>query len=176
LGTPAPTRAVGRSSDENGEVIRTVAAEDLSFLEAMLVEAVCWRADRPRPPAAEVLSDPHVARYVEGWGRSGDAGVLAVEGRQAVGAAWYRLFTSGRPGYGFVDERTPELSLGVMPRARGLGVGTDLLHAQLEQARIEGFRAISLSVEADNPAVRLYERVGFTRAGGVGAWRMVAAL
>jgi len=44
-------------------------------------------------------------------------------------------------------------------------------------AAAAGFRAISLSVEPDNPARRLYERAGFTRAGTVGgAWTMRATL
>ena len=75
-----------------------------------------------------------------------------------------------------MDERTPELTAGVMGSTRGKGVGTALVHALLEQARAAGFEAISLSVEPDNPAVRLYERAGFTRVGGAGAWTMVAEL
>ena len=50
------------------------------------------------------------------------------------------------------------------------------MHALLGQARGAGFEAISLSVEPDNPAVRLYERAGFTRVGGTGAWTMLVEL
>jgi hypothetical protein len=35
---------------------------------------------------------------------------------------------------------------------------------------------ISLSVDPENAAVRLYERAGFTRVGGARAWTMVAEL
>ena len=157
-------------------MIRQADAGDVPFLGAMLFEAVHWRAGVPRPTIDETLAHPEIARYVEGWGRAGDAGVVALDGERAVGAAWYRLLSTAHPGYGFVDERTPELTAGVMGGARGKGVGTALVHALLEQARAAGFEAISLSVEPDNPAVRLYERAGFTRVGGAGAWTMVAEL
>ena len=141
----------------------------------MLFEAVHWR-DGVRPAIEETLAHPEIARYVEGWGGAGDAGVVAVDGERAVGAAWYRVFTPTRPGYGFVNERTPELTVGVVAGARGRGVGTALVRALLDQGRAAGFSAISLSVEPDNPAVRLYERAGFTRVGGAGAWTMLAEL
>jgi ribosomal protein S18 acetylase RimI-like enzyme len=157
-------------------VIRAVAADDIPFVRVMLFEAAHWRAGVARPAIEEALAQPAVAHYVESWGRAGDAGVVAVEGGGRVGAAWYRLFPADRPGYGFVDEQTPELSIAVLARARGRGVGTALLRALLEQARGAGFEAISLSVEPHNPAVGLYERAGFTRVGGAGAWTMVAEL
>ncbi|MGH3014047.1 MAG: GNAT family N-acetyltransferase [Gaiellaceae bacterium] len=156
-------------------MIRAADAGDLPFLRAMLFEAAHWRAG-VRPAIEETLAQTELARYVEDWGRDGDAGVIAVDGERPVGAAWYRLFTATRPGYGFVDERTPELTVGVVASERGRGAGTELVRALLAQARAEGFRAISLSVEPDNPAVRLYERAGFTRIGGAGAWTMLAEL
>jgi ribosomal protein S18 acetylase RimI-like enzyme len=145
-------------------------------MREMLFEAAHWRAGRSRPTIEETIANPEIARYIEGWGRTGDAGVVAVDGGRRIGAAWYRLFTSDRPGYGFVDERTPELTVGVVAGARGQGVGTALVRALLAEARAAGFEAISLSVEPGNAAVRLYERAGFARVGGTGAWTMVAAL
>ncbi len=37
--------------------------------------------------------------------------------------------------------------------------------ALLEQARVDGFTAVSLSVQREHPAVALYERFGFEREG-----------
>jgi GNAT superfamily N-acetyltransferase len=59
--------------------------------------------------------------------------VVAVEG-EPVGAAWWRLFTAEDPGYGFVDEATPQVSIGVLPEARGRGVGERLLRALIAEA------------------------------------------
>ena len=68
------------------------------------------------------------------------------------------------PGYGFVDEQTPELAIAVVPNARGKGVGSALLEALLERARSEGYPSLSLSVDRLNKgAIALYEQHGFQR-------------
>jgi GNAT superfamily N-acetyltransferase len=108
---------------------------------------------------------PHVRHYLEGWGRTGDAAVVAVVDGQRLGAAWYRLFPAEEPGWGFVATDIPELSIGVAAEARGTGIGSALLDALLTLARDQGYRAVSLSVDRRNPARRLYERKGFRDAG-----------
>ncbi len=143
----------------------------------MLYEAACWRPGQQRPPEEEVLYDPHIARYHEGWGRPGDAAVIAEADGDPVGAAWYRLFDAEKPGYGFIEATIPELSIGVSPEHRGRGVGSALLATLIDLAREEGFDALSLSVEEDNPALRLYERSGFRRVSRSGnAWTLRADL
>jgi GNAT superfamily N-acetyltransferase len=123
------------------------------FLGDMLRHAYYWHVgeDPDRP----------VARYVRGWGRPGDAGVLAVEPSGPVGAAWYRLFTEREAGFGFVDEQTPELTVAVVPARRGRGLGTEMLEALLEQARLDEFAQVSLSVEPGSPQEAYYRRFGF---------------
>jgi ribosomal protein S18 acetylase RimI-like enzyme len=136
-------------------VIRKASGRDAPFLRDMLKHAYYWRWADP------ATADVPASRYVEGWGRPGDRGVILIDESFPVGAAWYRLFTAGRPGYGFVDEETPELTIAVVPSKRGRGFGEQLLSALLEQAQADGHSAMSLSVERDNPAVKLYERFGF---------------
>jgi ribosomal protein S18 acetylase RimI-like enzyme len=157
-------------------VIRPARGEaDVELLRRML----CWAADWEAAELDEsVLERPEVARYIEGWGRPGDAAVVAEKaGGELVGAAWFRLFEASEPGYGFVDERTPELGIGVEPGHRGEGIGRALLEALAASAREAGYFALSLSVEEENPAVRLYERVGFERhAHGDGVWTLVLTL
>src|SRR5204862_3329651 len=119
-----------------------------------------WRPETRRS-AEVVFADPRVARYLSGWGRPGDAAVIGEEDSRPVGAAWLRLFPEEEPGYGFVAADVPELSIAVAPEARGRGIGTRLLEALVEAARDAGHRAISLSVEPENPERRLYQRAGF---------------
>jgi GNAT superfamily N-acetyltransferase len=149
-------------------VLRRGGTQDVRFLRDMLVHAYYWRA---RVPGSLV------SRYVRGWGRPGDTAVIALEGGFPVGATWFRLFPAAEPGYGFVDEATPELAIAVVPSKRGHGVGDELLKSLLEKARSGGYPRISLSVEPGNPARKLYERHGFeVVAEGENAWTMVASL
>jgi GNAT superfamily N-acetyltransferase len=155
---PVRIRAVGIGDD------------DVRFLRAMLYEAATWRPDVDHPPLEAVLAEPAIARYVDGWGRPGDEGVIAETGRATpVGAAWYRLFDPGEPGFGFVSAGVPELSVAVASRSRAQGIGRVLLEALIARARDRGHPGLSLSVEAENPAARLYARLGFVRAGGTDA-------
>jgi ribosomal protein S18 acetylase RimI-like enzyme len=152
-------------------VIRPGTPQDARFLRDMLRHAYYWRA--PEEDEAGL----HPMRYVENWGRPGDAAVIALDHGFPVGAAWYRLFKSSAPGYGFVDEETPELSIAVVPSKRGHGIGHELMDATLARARSEGYGAISLSVAKDSPSVRLYEQYGFEQVDERdGALTMRAAL
>ena len=137
-------------------MIRRAGQQDVRFLRDMLHHAFYWRE------ASSAEEEP-TYRYVYNWGRAGDAGVIALDEGFPVGAAWYRLFKQSAPGYGFVDEETPELSIAVVPSQRGHGFGGELMDALLARARAEGYRAISLSVASDSPAVHLYERYGFAK-------------
>ena len=141
-------------------VIRRGGRQDVRFLRDMLHHAYYWREREPGEEAGPV------ARYVKGWGRPGDTALIALDEGFPVGAAWYRLFRHEQPGYGFVDEQTPELAIAVVPSRRGRGFGEALLGALCERARGEGYRAVSLSVERDNdPLVSFYEKHGFMRVG-----------
>lgn len=150
-------------------MIRPAGAQDLPFLRDMLRHAYYarWGSE----------ADVPLERYVVGWGRRGDDALVAIDEFQPVGAAWFRLFEADEPGYGFVDENTPELTIAIVPSRRGKGLGEQLLVSLLDRAREEGYARISLSVEADNPAIRLYEQHGFTRVGDrAGALVMSAEL
>jgi GNAT superfamily N-acetyltransferase len=139
-------------------VIRNGSAADIPFMRSLLPHAYGWRVNA-------LETDIPVTRYVDNWGRPGDVCVIAHETGNRVGAAWLRLFRAGEPGYGFVDERTPELTIAVVPSRRRHGVGQELLDGLLERAREAGHGGVSLSVEDGSPAVAFYERNGFANAG-----------
>lgn len=149
-------------------ITRAARDSDASFLFEMLLGALNHDPAQPRLSAADVLANPHLRVYVDGWGRPDDLGVVAETGNRPIGAAWLRIFDPSEPGYGFVDADVPELSVAVLPKWRGRGVGSRLL-ADLEAAAVRaGCAAISLSVRPSNPATRLYRRRGFREVGATG--------
>jgi GNAT superfamily N-acetyltransferase len=134
-------------------MIRPAGLNDVRFLSDMLRHAYYWHVgENPDLP---------VARYVTGWGRPGDAGLIAAETAGPVGAAWYRLFSEEEAGFGFFDERTPELTVAVVPSRRGRGLGHELVAGLLDEARQAGFEQISLGVEPDSPQQAFYAQFGF---------------
>jgi GNAT superfamily N-acetyltransferase len=143
-------------------MIRKGSHADVPFMRSMLAHAYGWRVN-------QLDAEIPLTRYVDNWGRSGDVALVATETGHRVGAAWFRVFRESAPGYGFVDERTPELTTAIVPSRRRHGVGQELLDALLDKARAAGHTAVSLSVEADSPAVDFYERHGFERVGESGS-------
>ena len=148
-------------------LIRRASPEDAAFLQEMLAVAADWRPDAGVRSAAEIMGVPALARYLAGWPAERDVGFVAEEGRP-LGAAWWRFFPEQDPGYGFVDEATPEVSIGVVEEARGRGLGTLLLQTLISEAQRRVLPALSLSVEPDNPAASLYQRLGFETVGRAG--------
>lgn len=61
----------------------------------------------------------------------------------------------------------PELTIGVVANRRGEGIGRLLLAELVLEARHRGIERISLSVEADNPAIFLYADFGFVEVSRV---------
>jgi hypothetical protein len=74
----------------------------------------------------------------------GDGGVDRDRGREPIGAAWWRFLAAQDPGYGFVADDVPELSLSVE-------------RANRAQARYlsEGFRMVSSGRDADTMVCEL---------------------
>jgi GNAT superfamily N-acetyltransferase len=157
--------------------VERYTGESLTPLREALYEAAFWRGD-PRPAIEDALASAAVRRYLDGWGRPGDTAVVARDSFGNIGgAAWFRFFTSNDHGYGFVGEAVPEVGIGLQSAWRSRGIGGRLLAALHTEAELSGIRRLSLSVEADNPALRLYERTGYRKFELVtGSWTMVAEI
>ena len=136
-------------------LIRPLTKADEQVLWEMLYQAL---QTSEGASSREIVRQPEYARYVEGWGRTGDTGFVANDAKQKdeiLGAVWLRFpvadVKKGR-------EPTPQLAFAVKPGLRKRGIGAALL-TQLVKACPHN--TISMRATANNPAVRLYERFGF---------------
>jgi ribosomal protein S18 acetylase RimI-like enzyme len=161
-----PSRKIASEDTAVRFSIRQAGVKNEPFLSEMLYEATMWRPGPRRFSHEEVLLLPEIAVYIGGWGRSGDVGLVAEgDAGERIGAAWYRFFTEEAHGFGFVNAETPEITIAVREDRRGRGIGGALLDELITQARERRVPALSLSVEPDNPALRLYERASFRVIG-----------
>lgn len=136
--------------------IRLLRPEEVPLLRNFLYEAIYLPQGMEAPPRS-VVDLPELL-YIEGFGtRCGDHCLVAEVGGQVVGASWVRLMND----YGYVDDQTPSLAISLLSPYRGRGIGTALLHSLFSLLSVRGFSNVSLSVQKDNPAVRLYRRLGF---------------
>ena len=157
--------------------IRKARKTDLPFLKEMLFEAFFWNPDLDRPDYDEFFQQPEFNKLLSGWGRSGDMAVIAEIENEPVGAAWYRFWTEKNHSYGFVDSETPELGMAVKNKFRSQGIGRALLRELIEIARNEGIKTVSLSVDPDNYACKLYGSEGFIKIGESGtSWTLLLYL
>lgn len=153
--------------------IRESATADLPAIRMALAYALDWRGEGGWDSPDKLIDGSGHSYLLADWGRPGDTAVMAEMRGREIGAAWYRSWTDSLHSYGYIDAATPEVGLGVDPVCRGHGVGTALMTALIACATEGGYTALSLSVERDNPAVRLYQHLGFEHSGDVdNAWTM----
>jgi ribosomal protein S18 acetylase RimI-like enzyme len=92
------------------------------------------------------------------------------------GAEWLVIEQGGDAvGRLYLDEWERELRLvdvSLLPHARGSGIGTALLQDLIEAAAAKGKR-LSIHVEQDNPAMRLYRRLGFEKVDEHGIYHLM---
>jgi ribosomal protein S18 acetylase RimI-like enzyme len=155
-----PLYAVWASTYVADVEVRPATTDDQPFITDMLYEAL-YVPPGAAPFDRAIIHDVGLAEIHQRFGtQAGDVGRVAVDrAGNPVGAAWVRQLR----GYGFVDDDTPELSIAVVEPHRGRGVGSALMASLLDAVP-----RVSLSVDRRNPALRLYERLGFrvVRADG----------
>ena len=140
--------------------VRPATADDVPFLWDMLYYAA--RMPEEGFTSSEAArGHPSLNKWVDGWGRAGDRGVIAFDPvtLRKLGSAWLRLLPEGF-STGYVDDETPELAIAVLPECIGQGIGSALLAALIDSVK-DDVPAIVLTVRHGNPARHLYERHGF---------------
>lgn len=82
---------------------------------------------------------------------------MAVYETYLVGAVWTRCINA----FGHLKDQIPEIAISVYPQYRGKGIGTKLMQEMLCLLRANGYSKVSLAVQKENYAIRMYEKVGF---------------
>ena len=139
-------------------IIREMQKNEYYLLSDFLYEAI-FVPDGVEPPPKSILNCPELQIYISDFGtnRHDKALIAEVEGK-IVGAIWARIVND----YGHIDMNTPSLAMSVLKAYRGMGIGTLLLTQMLLAEKAAGYAKISLSVQKDNYAVKLYRKAGFT--------------
>lgn len=138
-------------------IIRKIRPEEYGLLREFLYQAI-YLPEGVEPPPRSVIDLPELHVYIADFGTSpGDHGLVAEVEKKVIGAAWCRMMED----YGHIDNDTPSLAISLLPEYRGQGTGTRLLNGLLRLLRENGYQQASLSVQKENPALRLYQRTGF---------------
>ena len=64
------------------------------------------------------------------------------------------------------------MDIALLPQHRGAGIGTKLLRELQDEARVAG-KSLTIHVERFNPALRLYERLGFKQVEDKGVYLLM---
>lgn len=149
--------------------IRPLSQNDIPFMWEMLYESL-FVPEGQQPFNKEILKDPLISKYVEGWGREGDFGFIAINNDgKPMGSITARNFNESNKGFGYIDADVPELGMALLEDYRGKGIGKALLEHLFNEAKQRGIKRLSLSVDPGNvAAVKLYQRFGFEDVGMVG--------
>lgn len=153
-------------SRSRGLRFRSIETDDLTFLGALYastredeVARVPW-SDQQRRDFLLMQFDAQHRHYVEHYP---DASFTVIEeGSESIG----RLY---------LDEWKDEfrlIDIALMPAARGRGLGSAVLQDLLLAAESRA-KAVRIHVEKNNPAMRLYVRLGFERAEDKGVYDLL---
>ena len=138
-------------------IIRAMRPEEYPLLQEFLYQAI-FLPEGTVPPSRSVIDLPELQIYIADFGtRFGDYCLVAEINRKVIGAAWSRIMED----YGHIDKDTPSLAISLLPEYRDQGIGTKLLSNLLSLLYEKGFHQVSLSIQKENPAFRLYKRAGF---------------
>ncbi len=144
-------------------VVRNIRQEEWPLLADFLYEAIYVpKGFEGEVPRSVIHDDPKCRAAYLGFGtRPDDRAVVATVDGAVVGVCWVRTTDE----YGHIDDETPSFSISLYKPYRGQGMGTAMMRALLGELRAAGYVRASLSVQKENPALRLYERMGFRIVG-----------
>lgn len=137
--------------------IREIMPEEIPLLNDFLYEAIFIPEGVPAPPRS-IIGNEDLQVYVRDFGKEPDDRCLMAEvGGKVVGAVWTRIMND----YGHIADGIPSMAISLYKDYRHQGIGTELLREMLQLLRRDGYRQVSLSVQKENYAFRMYRKAGF---------------
>ena len=161
-----PTPAHPNLVVPDGTRLRPISDADLPFLERVYASTrteELAQTDWDDGQKAAFLGFQFRAQHAHYTTHYAGAEFLVIE---RGGASVGRLYLHWRAD----DLRIVDIAL--LPDARGHGTGESLLRALLDAATARG-HGVSIHVEQMNPAMRLYTRLGFRKAGEHGIYHLM---
>ena len=136
--------------------IRKLRQEEIHILDEFLYEAIFIPESMEKPPKA-IIEQSELQVYIADFGKEDDWCLVAEVKGKIVGAVWGRIMND----YGHIDDETPSLAISLYGEYRHLGIGTALMKAILHLLKEKGYKQTSLSVQKENYAVNMYQKIGF---------------
>lgn len=138
-------------------IIREIKKTEYPLLENFLYEAIFVAEGAAIPPKSIIASDD-LQVYVKCFGEyKDDKGLVAEVDGEVVGAVWVRIMND----YGHLDDETPSCAISLYKGYRRHGMGTELMKEMLKSLKDSGYKRVSLAVQKDNYALKMYQGVGF---------------
>ena len=149
-----------------GLTFRPVAETDLPFLGQL------YASTRSEELSVTGWSDAQKADFLASQFRAQHAHYQ----RYYSGADWLVIVHAGEDIGRLYVERWPSqvriIDIALLPAHRGKGYGTALLRDLMDEAAVAG-KAVSIHVEKNNPAMRLYRRLGFATVEDKGVYDLM---
>lgn len=152
---------------EDKIIIRKIKKSEITLLDHFLYEAI-FIPEGEEKPTREIIKLPELSRYIKDFRKATDLCFVAECNGRLVGAIWTRVFTESEKGFGYVDSKTPELSISVNEKYRKNGIGAKLLTEMMDALKQHDYKQVSLSVDTLNYAYPWYRKSGFETVETVG--------
>lgn len=144
----------------NDYIIRPIKSSEYKILDDFLYEAI-FIPEGIAPPPKSIIEKPELQVYIENFGKKDDYCLVAESHGKIIGAVWVRIMDD----YGHIDNNIPSLAISLYKNFRGRKIGTTLLENMLLLLKSEGYEKVSLSVQKENYAYRMYIKSGFEIVG-----------
>lgn len=138
-------------------IIRRMKTDEYFLLKEFTYHAIYVPTGVNMPPK-HIVELPELKVYYQDFGtEKGDICLVAESDNKIVGAVWTRIVND----FAHIDDSTPSLAIALKKESRGKGIGTRLLNEMLAVLTDSGFLSVSLSVQKENFAVKMYHKAGF---------------